>query len=89
MTSLISRIIRDVIINTHTRQTNLKNSTGEQLISIVAKHEPNFNLFTISRRDLRSRPLRDTYLASSRMSSAEDLDDSGSTGTQPFDDNQD
>merc|ERR1712137_1000958 len=35
------------------------------------------------RRDLRSRPLRDTYLTSSRMSSTEELDDSGSTGTQP------
>jgi len=34
-------------------------------------------------RDLRSRPLRDTYLTSSRMSSTEELDDSGSTGTQP------
>merc|ERR1719249_438440 len=36
-----------------------------------------------ARRDLRSRPLRDTYLTSSRMSSTEELDDSGSTGTQP------
>jgi hypothetical protein len=31
------------------------------------------------RRDMRSRPLRDTFLTS-RISSNEDLDDSGSTG---------
>merc|ERR1711937_137639 len=42
-----------------------------------------------ARRDLRSRPLRDTYLTSSRMSSTGELDDSGSTGTQPFEETQD
>ena len=29
---------------------------------------------------MRNRPLRDSYLTTSRMSSNEDLDDSGSTG---------
>jgi len=33
-----------------------------------------------ARRDMRNRPLRDSYLTTSRMSSNEDLDDSGSTG---------
>lgn len=32
------------------------------------------------RRDMRNRPLRDSFLTSARMSSNEDLDDSGSTG---------
>jgi predicted nucleic acid-binding Zn-ribbon protein len=33
-----------------------------------------------ARRDMRNRPLRDSYLTTTRMSSNEDLDDSGSTG---------
>jgi chromosome segregation ATPase len=41
-----------------------------------------------ARRDLRSRPLRDYPNLSRGMSSTEELDDSGSTGTQPNEEEQ-
>ena len=42
-----------------------------------------FLTYLLFRRDLRSRPLRDYPNLSRGMSSTEELDDSGSTGTQP------